>query len=65
MKLWHAYVGPGRFIVRAETEAEAIALAQGEAEGYFAPGGEVEGATRGADELLVDGDPAVLDIDFS
>lgn len=65
MRLYHVYVGPGRFIVRAEDETHAISLARREAENYFAATKEAHEADAGARPLPTEGPAEVLDTDFS
>lgn len=60
MKLWHVRLGDGRFIVRAPTEDEAIALSRREETEYHDPDQRVEVV-----ELSADGPAAVLDVDYS
>lgn len=65
MRLWHAWVGAGRFIVRAETEQGAITLAREEAVGYWPSRAEAMAQDAGADLLDPEGEAKVLDVDYS
>lgn len=65
MKLWQAWVGSGRFIVRANDEDEAIALARKRAEEYCYPPKKAHTLHAGVDLLDASGEPEVLDVDYS
>lgn len=65
MKLWHAWVGAGRFIVRAESADAAIELARKEAEEFCETPELAHELDAGADLLDSEGEPAVLDTDYS
>lgn len=65
MKLWQAWVGGGRFLVRANDEREAIALARVAAEDYNPSVEVVQELDAGAELLDHEGDPEVLNIDYS
>jgi hypothetical protein len=65
MKLWHAWVGNGRFIVRAESQEQAIELARGEAKKYSSRDEDALTDSAGAEHLSPDGPAAVLDVDYS
>lgn len=65
MRLWHAWVGGGRFIVRAKTEQEAITLAREEAVEYNPTREEAMAHDAGADLLDPVGEAKVLDTDYS
>ena len=60
MKLWRVRLGNGRFVVRAPTEDEAVALARKEETGYHDADERVS-----VEELSTDGPAAVLDTDYS
>lgn len=64
-RLWHVSVGVGRFIVRAPDEGDALALARKEAEDYNANAEEVMRQAVHVELLSPDGEPAVLDVDYS
>jgi len=66
MKIWHVFVGSGRFLVRARTEEEAIRLASKEAKQYYPTNHNMdEEATGIQTDLSLIGESEVLDIDFS
>ncbi len=65
MNRWHAWVGSGRFIIRAKTEQEAIVLAREEAVQYPPTREEAMAEDAGADLLDPVGDSEVLDTDYS
>lgn len=65
MKIWHAWVGSGRFIVRAADAGEAVALARVAAEEYNETPERAYAHDAGAELLDSDGEPAVLDVDYS